>query len=166
MTQLPTNGTEEQLTFRHSSIGFDIDRKDWLDRISKSKLCLVIRGDDPMSRAFIRSIRTGCIPVVISDLLHVFAPPFKSTLNFSDYSIMIEEKDFIDDPWGTLHRVYNGLTENEVKRKLNAIAFVQRVIFLDHPESLFVPAFLKEAWQSIPDSERSIGCVNEKCHEW
>ena len=165
MTRLPTNGTEEQLTFQNSSIGFDINREDWIDRIGKSKFCLVIRGDDPMSRSFTRAIRIGCIPVVISDLFHVYAPPFKSTLNFSDYTIMIEEKDFIADPWGTLHRVYDGLTENEVKRKLHAIAFVQRVIFVDHPESLFVPAFLKEAWQSIPDSERSIGCVKEKCHQ-
>ena len=165
MTRLPTNGTEEQVTFQNSSIGFDIDKKTWIDRMNKSKFCLVIRGDDPMSRALTRAIRIGCIPVVISDLFPVYAPPFKSTLNFSDYSIMIDEKDFLADPWGTLHHVYYGLTENEVKRKLNAIAFVQRVIFLDHPESLFVPAFLKEAWQSIPDSERGIGCVKEKCHE-
>ena len=168
MTQLPTNGTEEQLTFLNSSIGFDIERKDWIDRISKSKFCLVTRGDDPMSRALMRSIRIGCIPVVVSDLLHVYSPSFKSTLNFSDYSIMVDEKDFIADPWGTLHRVYYRLTENEVKRKLNAIAFAQRVIFADHPESLFVPAFLKEAWQSIPVSERSVGCGSsgtKKCHE-
>ena len=158
MTRLPANGTEGQSTYQRSSIGFDMEPAEWLEQLTKSKFCLVIRGDNPISRALLRSVRVGCIPVVISDLYPMYAPSYRSTLNFTDYTILIDEQDFIANPWGELHRVYSTLSEEDARRKLKALAFAQRVIFPDHPDSLFVEAFLNEAWQSIPDEERSVGC--------
>ena len=75
----------------------------------------------------------------------------------SDYVIMIDEQEFVNNPWHVLHRVYSELTEKQIRQKLQALEFAQRVVFPDHPDSLFVPAFLKEAWRSIPDSQRGVG---------
>ena len=158
MEQIPSHGREETTTYQNSSIGYDIAPEDWLDHYSNAKLCLVvIRGDNPISRALLRSIRVGCIPVVISNLYPKYAPTLKSTLNFTEMTIMVDEQAFITNPWVELHRVYAKLTKERVQQKLNAISFAQRVIFRDHPSSLFVPAFLNEAWESIPESERVVG---------
>jgi hypothetical protein len=37
------------------------------------------------------------------------------------------------------------LSETEIEAKLKHLAFAQRVILMDHPNSLFVPAFLDNA---------------------
>ena len=37
----------------------------------------------------------------------------------------------------------------EIETKINALAFAQRVALFDHPESLYVPAFLKEARKAM-----------------
>jgi len=155
--RVPSNDREEATTYRNSSIGYDIAPEDWLDHFTHSKLCLVIRGDTPHSRALLRSIRVGCIPVVVSQMYPVYAPTLKSVLNFTEMTIMVDEQAFITNPWGELHRVYAQLTKELVQQKLNAISFAQRVIFPDHPKSLFVPAFLNEAWESIPETELAVG---------
>ena len=79
------NGT----IFPKSSIGFDIKRDQWLRDYKDSKFCLVVRGDNPGSHALWRSIRMGCIPVIAADALPVWGPILKSTINMSDYGIMI-----------------------------------------------------------------------------
>lgn len=157
MERVPSDNREEASTYRNSSIGYDIAPEDWLDHFTHSKLCLVIRGDTPHSRALLRSIRVGCIPVVVSDMYEVYAPTLKSILNFTEMTIMVDEQVFISNPWGELHRVYEMLTKEQVQQKIKVISFVQRVIFPDHPKSLFVPAFLNEAWESIPETERAVG---------
>lgn len=157
INNLPVHGTAEYNTYNHSSIGYDIDKEKWANNFRHSKFCLVVRGDDPLSSALLKSIRVGCIPVVASDLYPVWGQPFKSILNMSDYVIMIDEQEFVNNPWHVLHRVYSELTEKQIRQKLQALEFAQRVVFPDHPDSLFVPAFLKEAWRSIPDSQQGVG---------
>ena len=157
MERVPSNDREEASTYQNSSIGYDIAPGDWLEHFTHSKLCLVIRGDNPISRALLRSIRVGCIPVVVSDMYPIYAPTLKSTLNFTEMTIMVDEQAFITNPWGELHYVYAKLTKEQVQQKMKAISFAQRVIFPDHPKSLFVPAFLNEAWESIPETERIVG---------
>ncbi|KAL9182120.1 hypothetical protein ACHAXT_012772 [Thalassiosira profunda] len=154
----PIDGTPEADTYNSSSIGFDIDPKDWNYRYPRSKFCLVVRGDNPISRALLRSIRVGCLPMVVSDLYPRYAPSYKSTLNMTDYAILVDEQAFVADPWGELHRIYAEMTEAEVRRRMTALAMAQRVIFPDHPRSLFVEAYLREAWEAIPESERGVGC--------
>jgi len=159
VTNIPANGTSEAQTYNLSSVGFGIDNPvEWNHKYSHSKFCLVIRGDNPGSRALLRAVRVGCIPVIVSDLYPRYAPSYKSTLHISEYAILINETEFLSNPWGELHRVYSSLTEMDIKRKIHAIALAQRVVFPDHPDSLFVPAFLREAWLSIPESDRVVGC--------
>jgi hypothetical protein len=60
-----------------------------------------------------------------------------------EYAIFIPEKAFLQDPLRELVKLTE-LTETEIQEKLEALAFAQRVVLPDHPESLFVPAFLRE----------------------
>ena len=82
-----------------SSIGWNMGSKDdWIKQYTDSKFCLVVRGDSPHSKAFLRAIRVGCIPVVVADSLEIYAPVLKSTLTMSDYAIIIDEKAFVENP--------------------------------------------------------------------
>lgn len=130
--------------FPKSSIGWGLDRDEWLEEFSRSQFCLMIRGDSPHSHALWRSIRVGCIPVIISKHLPVYAPIFKSTLNMSDYAVILDEEELLRNATQTLLTLRE-MTIQEVEIKLLHLAFAQRVLFTDHPESLFVPALLKEA---------------------
>ena len=161
----PLNDTAEAKTYLQSSVGYDLDAKTWKEHFMSSKFCLIVRGDIPHSKALLRSLKVGCIPVVASDAYPWYAPSLPSTLNFTDYTIVIDEQAFLRNPWRELHSVYSELTEAGVQQKLKAVAYAQRVMFTDHRDSLFVQAFLKEAWGSIPLSDRIAGCQDWKIKE-
>lgn len=132
-----------------SSIGWDMaSNEQWLKEYMDSKFCLVIRGDSPHSKAFIRSIRVGCIPVIVADCLPIYAPVLKSTLNMSDYAVMLDEKKFVENPESQLLTLLD-LDESEISNKIKHLAFAQKVMMLDHPGSLFVPALLHEAVETF-----------------
>jgi hypothetical protein len=130
-----------------SSIGPDLPYDDWLREFPSSRFCLAIRGDTPHSHALLRAVKVGCIPVVICDSYPLYAPTLKSSVDMRDYAIFIPEKQFLEDPLQELLKL-NDLSEAVIRDKLEALAFAQRVIQPDHPESLFVPAFLREALQA------------------
>ena len=130
--------------FPKSSIGWDIEKEAWERNFTDSKFCLIIRGDSPHSHALWRSIRVGCIPVIAADVLPIFSPMYKNTLQVEDYAVVLNEEELVSDPTKTLLQL-NDMSEEEIRLKLKHLAFAQRVIFTDHPQSLFVPAFLKEA---------------------
>ena len=44
-----------------SSIGFDINPRQWMEHFQSSRFCLVIRGDNPASRSHLRAVKVGCI---------------------------------------------------------------------------------------------------------
>ena len=104
----------------------------------------VYDSDSPHSHAFFRAVRSGCIPVVSSDFLPIFSPILKSTLNMEDYAIILNEQDLVRDTQNTLLKLQD-LDEDIIKSKIEHLKFVQRVWFHDHPKTLFVQAFLKEA---------------------
>ena len=137
-----TNITDDK--FPKSSIGFGLEKEQWVLELMNSKFCLVVRGDSPGSHALWRSIRIGCIPVIASDNLPIWGPIFKSTINMSDYGVIVSEKAFVNNPEKTLLKL-NDMSEAEIEVKMKHLAFAQRVIFTDHPDSLFVSAFLKES---------------------
>ena len=138
-----TNVTMENLP--KSRIGFGIDTKEeWIKEYIDSKFCLVIRGDSPHSNALQRAVRVGCIPVVVADCLPIYSPVMKSILNMSDYTIMMDEKKFTQNPEQSMLSLLE-LSEEELEVKMKHLAFAQRVTMMDHPESLFIPAFLHGA---------------------
>jgi len=129
----------------YSSIQMDpLSKEEWLSRYSDSKFCLAIRGDNPQSHALLRSVRAGCIPVVISDLWSQYAPCLKSSLQIEQYSIIVKEADFIANPQKKLLELAE-IPNSVIEEKLAYLSLAQRVLLPDHSESLFVPAFLKEA---------------------
>ena len=83
-----------------------------------------------------RSIRVGCIPVIIADSLDIYAPIMKSSLTMSDHSIRMNEEEFFQDTEKVLMRLKD-LDDAEIESKIKHLAFAQCVIFTDHPESLF-----------------------------
>eukprot|EP00978_Attheya_sp_CCMP212_P003325 scaffold6853_cov50-Attheya_sp.AAC.2 len=133
-----------QANFPKSSIGVGLEPEQWTREFKDSKFCLMIRGDSPHSHALGRSIRVGCIPVVAADVLPIYSPMFKATLNMSDYAVILSEQDLVNNAEKTLLKL-NEMSDAEIELKIKHLAFAQRVIFTDHPQSLFVPAFLKEA---------------------
>jgi Exostosin family len=134
-----------------SSIGFDTTKEEWMAHFKDSKFCLSIRGDNPQSHSLRRSVRAGCIPVVISDHWTWYAPCFKSTMEIEDYSIMIKEADFIKDPQHELLKL-NDISDSVIEAKIANLSLAQRLLLPDHPESLFVPALVKEAMKAMEET--------------
>ena len=133
-----------RMNWTNSSIGFGLPPDEWIREFPRSKFCLAIRGDTPHTHALLHAVKVGCIPVVISDFYPAFAPSFPSTLKMEEYCIFIPEDDYIRDPAAELLKLMY-LSEEEIRRKIEALAFAQKVVLMDHPESLFVEAFLKES---------------------
>lgn len=132
-----------------SSIGFDFENATkWQSEYLDSKFCLVIRGDDPASRSLWRALRVGCIPVIISNLLPIYSPIMKNTLNMHDYSVILDEREVVTSP-EKIFEVIEQMSVQEVSEKIQQLSFAQQVVFPDHPKSLFVQAFLKEAMISF-----------------
>ena len=97
-----------------------------------------------MTHSHWRAIRNGCIPVISSDSLPIYSPLFKSTLNVLDYAVFVRESELVQDPERALLKLTE-MSVADMEGKIRHLAFAQRVIFTDHPKSLFVPAFLREA---------------------
>ena len=136
------------------SIGYDLPPDEWMEHFTNSQFCLVIRGDTIHSHALMRAIKVGCIPVVVADFYPWFAPTFKSTIpSMSKYAILLNERNFVTNPLEELAKLQE-LLPHQIQEKLEWLAFAQRLFFLEHPESLFVPAFLKEAHRA---SQTSLG---------
>ncbi len=131
-----------------SSIGIRIRPYLWMEHFLSSRFCLVVRGDNPLSRSQLRAVKVGCIPVIVSNLLEYYAPIFKSSIRVSDYSIMVDEDEYLADPVGELMKVKN-MSEEILCEKMEYLKLAQRLLIPDDPESLFVPALLHEVNESI-----------------
>ena len=127
----------------YSSIGYDLPHDTWVNHISNSKFCLAIRGDTPHTHALLRSIRAGCLPVVISDYYPMFASSFANIISMEEYCIFISEQTFISNPTQALLSLQD-VPRDVIESKLQGLQFVQRILFPDHPQTLFVPAFLQQ----------------------
>ena len=144
--RLAANALQELSSSFNMSIGEDLPPDLWIAHFTGSKFCLVIRGDTPNSAALIRSVKVGCIPIVVSDYYERYAPAFKSSLSISDYAIFIPEALFVTEPVQQVRRILENQTlANE---KLQSLRWAQRILLYDHPQSLFVQAFLREAMEA------------------
>jgi len=152
----PLSVSKTSITFNQSCIGFDLNKTEWLQQFVNSKYCLAIRGDTPHTHALIRAVKVGCIPLIVSDYYPLYAPTFSSTIDMSRYSIFIGEGAFMKDPAGAL---MGALVQSQVETeaRLRELRFAQRVLLYDHPKSLFVQAFMKEALMAseLPPSKYS-----------
>ena len=101
-----------------------------------------------MSKSQLRAVKAGCIPVIVSNLLAYYSPTFKSSIAMSDYTIMLDEDEFLADPVAALLKL-NDLSEDVISEKLEYLTLAQRLFLPDHPESLFVPALLHEVHESM-----------------
>ena len=131
-----------------ASIGYDLPPDQWLERFTSSKFCLVIRGDTPNSHSLLRAVKVGCIPVIVCDYYPIFSPTFKTSLSIHDFSFIWNETDFLRSPQRYLTSL-STLPEWQIRTKLLALPYAQQVTCPDHPDSLFIPAFLKEAHASF-----------------
>lgn len=140
---LVKNGEGEKLV-QPSSVGFNTNHEKWLSDFLNSKYCVVVRGDNPTTRSLFTAIRLGCMPVIVSDALPMYQPIFQSLLGYKDFSIVVDEAAFLLQPAGTLNNAIKLLSIEELRSKISGLALVQRMLVLDHPRSLFVPAFVHE----------------------
>ena len=131
-----------------SCIGFDLPPDEWLGNITNSKYCIIMRGDTPHTHALLRAVRVGCIPVLISDQYQRYAGPFKSLIKIANFSVSIPEAEFMKNPQETLSGLQN-LSDTVIKSTLEGMAFAQKLLFPDHPDSVFVEAFMKDAENSM-----------------
>ena len=141
---LVKNQEEQELPFPGSSVGFNIPHEQWLNDFQNSKYCLIVRGDNPSSRSLFTAIRFGCMPLIVSDALPYYQPIFRSLLKYEDFSIVIDEGKFLLRPAEELNDAIKSLSRNELKARISGLALLQRILVLDHPRSLFVPAFVHE----------------------
>jgi hypothetical protein len=141
--------TEIDKVLKPSVIGYQVSNAQWLKEISSSKFCLIVRGDNPSSRSFFTSIRVGCVPVIVSNSLPHYQPLFRSLIGFDEFSIIINETDFLSAPAESLNNAIHSLSQNEEKELVQGLELLQRLLILDHPQSLFVPAFVHETIASM-----------------
>lgn len=62
----------------------------YIDYMKKSKYCICPKGYEVWSTRVMESILYGCVPVMISDN---YVPPFFQVLNWSEFSVILPEKD-------------------------------------------------------------------------
>ncbi len=122
----------------------------------------IIHSDSPHTHAFFRAVRSGCIPVIASDALPIYSPILKHTLDMEDYTIIIDEEEFVRDTHNVLLRKLQDLDRDSIDLKIRNLQFAQRVWFQDHPQSLFVNAFLKEALHASEVDDSLNPFVNRK----
>ena len=159
------NDTTATATTSHrNSIGHDLERDEWLRRFTSSKFCLAIRGDTPHSHALSRAVKVGCIPVVVSDFWPLYSPTLRHFVALEDFSVVLDEKAFLEDPVRELQKL-DQLSTDEIREKLEWLAFAQRIFFAEHPESLFVPAFLSQAMHASHVELGGPELVNQ-CKVW
>jgi hypothetical protein len=130
-----------------SSIGFDLNASEWIAHFLHSKFCLVICQDTPSPHSLLSAVKAGCIPVTVCDLCSSYSPSFKSSLTMEDFFVTMDEKRFLQDPLGELLKLQE-ITDFEIEEKLKWLAYTKTLTQPDHPNSLFVPAFIDKSLEA------------------
>eukprot|EP00808_Paulinella_micropora_P011190 g46260.t1 len=125
------------------SMGFDMPPDEFVDTITKSKFCLVIRGDDPSSHSFARALAAQCIPIFISDQFDDVALPFYPHLSSHPFTYRIPEANFLEHPWNALDQVLQSANDSThgLRAKFLEMMEARRSQLYIHPSTL-VPDFV------------------------
>lgn len=126
-----------------SIIWHDIPKDVWVPAITLSKFCLIVRGDTPHAYLLLNAVRARCIPVTVSNNYQAYGEPFKLTLSTNNFSIYIDEASFLKNPIAELNKLPLLLLD-EIKARLMELSNAQRILMTNHPQSLFVEAFVRE----------------------
>ena len=94
-----------------------------LDKLQESVFCLIAKADSYSTASFYDAIQAGCLPIVISNWFIFSFPAF---INYAEFTIRLEENDFMKDPHGCLDAVL----EMYGKDKRNEMAAAMRRFFL------------------------------------
>jgi len=92
-----------------------------VDAFTRSKFCLVAKGDSYSSGTFYSAIHAGCIPVVISDW---FSFAFPWIVPYEEFVIRLSETQFLMDPLACLQYIVNTFASDmgEMERRTKAMA--------------------------------------------
>lgn len=88
----------------------------YVQEFHDSKFCVHMRLDDPNGHRFPDAMGALCIPVIISDGHYPNFSPFHRLLNYSDFTLRINEKDFIANT-SILEATVQSVLNNPEKRR-------------------------------------------------
>ena len=92
---------------------------------SKSKYCIIPRGDSASSKRFYDAVMYGCIPIIISDSFHL---PFDETQIFWEKcTIKIKNKNIEELP-----KIINNITDNQYQKMFNYLLMAREFIRFDN----------------------------------
>ena len=134
------------------SLGFDIDKSEWINNWKNSKFSLVIRGDTPGSHAFVNAISVGSIPIIIADKQLKYkigsfeeqVLPFKKKLKLDNFAVIINEEILLNSP-EKINNIIDQLPENKIKNLLLNIKVAQKYLLYFLKDNEMVNAFLEDA---------------------
>ena len=89
-----------------------------LNRLQESVFCLIAKADSYSTAAFYDAIQAGCLPIVISNWFIFSFPTF---INYAEFTIRLEENDFMRDPHGCLDAVLEMYGKDKRKEMVSAM---------------------------------------------
>jgi hypothetical protein len=140
------NDSSHPLNDPNSSIGFDVPKEKWLAGWRQSKFCLVIRGDTVSTHALYSAIKSGCIPVVISDMLQYSGLPFthqSASTKLDDFAVKISELEFYAHP-ERIAPMLAALDQSVIAAKLKALESAQRELLYNTEHTMLADMVLSD----------------------
>jgi len=92
----------------------------YIDNMVDSQFCLVIQGDSPSSRRLFDSMVTGCIPVFTGVK---YTMPFENLIPYHQFSIRIDEKEWVGDTSSALQNINNISNEEGLRMYANMLKY-------------------------------------------
>jgi hypothetical protein len=92
-------------------------RDGYANELSKSKFCLVVRGDEPLRSRFNDAVAAGCIPVQINDGFDLAVAPqsMEEIVKYNSFMVTIPERMFLTNAPSALYLAY-GLPKSKLKK--------------------------------------------------
>ena len=153
-TQLRRAPFKLDLTNATIDVGYDITRKKWIKRWSRSKFCLVIRGDTPTSHSFYLALSSFCIPIIISDLFHLVGVPFNIDLDLANIAIRIKENSVLSNP-NVIIDTIQALKQHEIITKLKNIQTYQKKFLYRHTNNTIVEQVIQECLSKTKTDQKN-----------